>query len=86
MRLREFLSRCDRDKVWDCISWKALKLSREELGMLREHAHPKTQFWMFGGKEPAVEEPAVFEQSFRLIRSERFESKKVWFLSIYGLK
>ena len=85
MRLSEFLIRSDHDKIWDCISWKALKLSRDDFNMLREHAHPQTQFWMFHGKELAVEEPAIFEQSFKLIRRERFESGKLWFLSIYGL-
>jgi 16S rRNA (guanine527-N7)-methyltransferase len=82
MRLDTFLQRSDCSKTWDCVSWKALKPGKDDLRMLREHAHPRTQFWMFHGAELAVEEPAIFGTSFKLIRSERFQGKK-WFLSIY---
>ena len=83
MRLNTFLQRSDGGKAWDCVSWKALKLGSDDLGILRERAHQQTQFWMFHGMELAVEEPAIFERSFKLIRSERFKSVKQWFLSIY---
>jgi 16S rRNA (guanine527-N7)-methyltransferase len=69
MRLNTFLQRGNAGKTWDCVSWKALKLGNDDLGMLRQHAHPQTQFWMFHGKELAVEEPAIFGRSFKLIRS-----------------
>lgn len=86
VRLDKFLRSCDRNKRWDCVSWKALKLGSEDLRLLRDHAHKKTQFWMFHGKELAVTDPTAFEQSFCLMRRERFEPGRVWFLSIYALQ
>ena len=83
MRLNVFLKSTNRDKVWDCISWKALKLSSNDLKGLREHAHPKTQFWVFHGKGLPVENPEIFRTNFRLMRQERIESDKEWYLSIY---
>lgn len=83
MRLQAFLQHSDRNKAWNCISWKGLKLSGDDLRMLLEHANAATQFWMFHGSELAVEEPGIFDQYFRLSRTERFSSRKSWALSIY---
>jgi len=69
--------------IWDCISWKAVKIRTEELVKLKEHAHKKTQFWIFHGKELAVEDPKELEMRFRLVRRERFPFKSEWMLSIY---
>jgi 16S rRNA (guanine527-N7)-methyltransferase len=70
-------------KVWDCVSWKALKLSSPDIEKLMRHSHENTQFWMFHGKELAVKEPEAVERSFRLLRSEQFPLRKDWFLSIF---
>jgi 16S rRNA (guanine(527)-N(7))-methyltransferase RsmG len=84
MRLNTFLRHTNSNKAWDCVSWKAIKLANDDLELLRKHSHPQTRFWMFHGRDPAVEAQAVFEKSFKLIRRERFQSDKFWFLSIYG--
>ena len=70
-------------KTWDCITWKGIKLSRNELFLLREHAHPDTQFWMFHGKDLAVEEPGTMDRDFGLLRTERFPPRRDWAISIY---
>jgi len=82
-RLDAFLQNCANNKVWDCISWKGLKLRSSDLLQLRKQAHPETQFWMFHGKEPAIEDPAIIEAGFTLLRSEKLPGKKEWALSIY---
>jgi 16S rRNA G527 N7-methylase RsmG len=80
-RLDELLSASD--KVWDCCSWKGLKLTSGDLRELCKRSHAQTQFWMFHGRELAVEEPEIMERSFSLLRSERFPLRKDWTLSIY---
>jgi 16S rRNA (guanine527-N7)-methyltransferase len=82
-RLDSFLQRCAKGKTWDLISWKGLKLFSSDLLKLRNHAHPETQFWMFHGKEPAVEDPATIESYFSLLRSEKLPGKNEWMLSVY---
>jgi 16S rRNA (guanine527-N7)-methyltransferase len=86
MRLDKFLQNSNPDKIWDCITWKALKLAGADLRALRKHAHAQTQFWMFHGKELAVENPVEFLRSFKLMRSEKPEGERQWFLSIYRLQ
>ena len=83
MRLQTFLQQSDPQKLWDCISWKALKLGGQDIGMLLAHAGADTQFWMFHGSEPAVEAPALVDQHFRLHCSERFFGRKLWNLASY---
>jgi 16S rRNA (guanine527-N7)-methyltransferase len=83
LRLQTFLQQCDPAQSWDCISWKALKLGGTDMRMLLEHAGSSTQFWMFHGSEPAVEDPAIMDTLFRLLRTERFSGRKFWGLSIY---
>jgi 16S rRNA (guanine527-N7)-methyltransferase len=82
-RLNALLQHTAQEKAWDCISWKALKLESSDLLQLLEHAHPRTQFWMFHGKEPAVENPERIERHFMLLRSEKLPTMKEGYLSIY---
>jgi 16S rRNA (guanine(527)-N(7))-methyltransferase RsmG len=62
--------------VWGCIAWKGLKLSPRDLGQLRTHAHPRTQFWMFHGRELAVVDPETMAREFVLLRSEKCAGRK----------
>jgi 16S rRNA (guanine(527)-N(7))-methyltransferase RsmG len=82
-RLDDYLQRVDRGKIWDCITWKGIKLSSSDLIQLREHAHSGTQFWMFHGMGPATEDPDAIESLFTLIRSEKLPTMKESTLSIY---
>jgi 16S rRNA (guanine527-N7)-methyltransferase len=83
MRLQDFMQQTRPDETWDCISWKALKLSSGDLRMLLEHVGAATQLWMFHGNELAVEDSAVLDRHFRLLRTEKFPGRKLWALSIY---
>lgn len=84
MRLNQFLESTGPDRVWDCISWKAVKLGTAELKKLRVHAKDTTEFWMFRGKELAVEDPVSFEKEFRLKKSVCLESRREWTLALYS--
>lgn len=82
-RLSDFLRNCDGAKHWDCVSWKALKLSAEDLMQLHARGRQNTQFWMFHGRQPAWEETRGVRQRFSLIREEKVPGMKEWYLSIY---
>jgi len=82
-RLETFLSHVERNKVWDCIGWKGVKLKTGDLLALRAHAHPGTQFWMFHGKELPVEDPSAVERNFKIIRVEKLPGRKESSLSVY---
>ena len=82
-RLGMFLSRSDRTRVWDCISWKGLRLNSHDLLQLRKHTQTHTQLWMFHGKYPAIEDPAAMKPVFKLIRREKFPAREESYLSIY---
>ena len=80
-RIEQFLERSSA--VWDCISWKAIKITSRELEKLKDHAHAETQFWVFHGEELAVEDPVAAEEMLKLVRSEKFPLKSGWKLSVY---
>jgi 16S rRNA (guanine(527)-N(7))-methyltransferase RsmG len=82
-RLDAYLQNLEAGKCWDCISWKGLKLSSSDLFKLKKRAHSGTQFWMFHGQEPAVDDPEALERFFTLLRSEKLPTMKEWHLSIY---
>jgi len=82
-RLDSLLSHCEGSTVWDCITWKGLKLNARDLLQLRMHAHARTQFWMFHGSELAVEKPEAIGSDLKLLRTEKFPARKGWNLSIY---
>jgi 16S rRNA (guanine(527)-N(7))-methyltransferase RsmG len=81
MRLSEYLKKSD--KMWDCVSWKALKLGCGDLKELLLHSHQLTQFWMFHGKQLPIKELEYINEGFRLKYSEKFDGEKAWMLSIY---
>jgi 16S rRNA (guanine(527)-N(7))-methyltransferase RsmG len=83
MRLEDFLGRCAEEVFWDCISWKALKLSTAGLIGLQGHARSDSQFWMFHGHEPAVTEKETLSRHFELIHSGKIPDRNDWNLSIY---
>ncbi len=80
-RLEEFLDA--NHSTWDCISWKAIKISENDLSILLKHSHPDTQFWIFHGKSLPVENVFEMENSLKLMRRETFPYKSEWTLSIY---
>jgi 16S rRNA (guanine(527)-N(7))-methyltransferase RsmG len=71
------------DKIWDCVSWKGLKISAGDFFKLKKCTHLKTQFWIFHGRELAAEEPEIIEKSLKLLRREEFPYKSEWKVSVY---
>jgi 16S rRNA (guanine(527)-N(7))-methyltransferase RsmG len=71
---------------WDCISWKGLVLSGQDLADLRAHAHIETQFWIFHGKELPVENPGELGKYFDRERIEKFPGRHDWYLSVFHVK
>lgn len=82
-RLTAVLAAAPAAKTWDCISWKAIKLGRQDLLQLLAHAHAHTQFWMFHGQEAAVEDPPVLESHFKCIAQLPLPGQRDSHLSIY---
>jgi len=82
-RLEDLLATVEPGKIWDCISWKAIRLASRDLLCLREHASENTRFWMFHGKEAAVEDTGMFESNFILTEKQPVPGQKESFLSIY---
>lgn len=80
-RIDQFLER--NAAVWDCVSWKAIKIKTKELEKLKQHTHQATQFWIFHGKELAVEDRKAAEKMLKLVRRENFPFKSEWMLSVY---
>ncbi len=82
-RLDAFLRDIARNKAWDCISWKGVRLNTNDLLQLCTHMHSRTHIWIFHGKEIAVEEPEVFGKNFRLYRNEKVPGRRESHLSIF---
>jgi 16S rRNA (guanine(527)-N(7))-methyltransferase RsmG len=82
-RLDEFLR--SSYEAWDCFSWKALKLGKEDMELLLGRAKPESRFWLFHGKELPVQDQGILESRLELVRQESFPGKKEWRLSIYRL-
>jgi len=70
-------------KIWDCVSWKAIRLTSRDLLNLREHVNENTQFWMFHGKEAAAEDARTLNANFILTDKQPIPGQKDSFLSIY---
>ncbi len=81
--LSEYLHGCREDRTWDCVSWKALKLSAGELTQLRTHCNARTKLWMFHGKQAATEGTGTIGRDFELLQREKVPGTQKSFLSIY---
>ena len=68
---------------WDCISWKGLKLRTQDLLRLTDRSGAHTSFWMFHGREPAVEDAEALKRMLSLERREACPARKGWWLSEY---
>jgi 16S rRNA (guanine527-N7)-methyltransferase len=86
LRLDAMLQEVSLEKKWDCVSWKAIKLADKDMIKMREHAHPDTQFWMFHGKEYALETTEVLRTLFDKISLKRIPGSAESFLSLYRVR
>lgn len=86
LRLDSMLQQVSSDKKWDCVSWKAIRLADKALLQLREHAHQETRFWMFHGKEYALETPEILKSHFEEVLQKRVPESTESFLSLYKVR
>lgn len=70
--------------IFDIVSWKGIRLSREAVELLADRSRPETQFWLFHGKELPLAEPAG-AQKLRLLRREAFPGRAEHWLSIFAV-
>jgi 16S rRNA (guanine(527)-N(7))-methyltransferase RsmG len=82
-RLADWLRRHPQDASWDCVTWKAVRLSTEDLLRLSQHAKAHTQFWLFHGLALPWEESDAIRERFSLLRKEKIPGMREWNLSIY---
>ena len=85
-RLNDLLTTCESGRTWDCVSWKAIRIAGGDLLRLREHTTEKTRFWMFHGKEAAVEDARTLDAEFILNDKQPVPGQKGTFLSIYKIR
>jgi hypothetical protein len=81
--LSKFLQGDGAAGLWDCISWKGIKLSTADLGQVRRHCHPQSCLWMFHGRNAATEEAGALEREFALVRKESVPGMRDSNLSMY---
>jgi 16S rRNA (guanine527-N7)-methyltransferase len=86
LRLDAMLHETSLEKKWDCVSWKAIRLADKDMIQLREHTHQDTQFWMFHGKEYALETPELLKDLFEEVLLKRVPGSAESFLSLYKVK
>jgi len=83
-RLDGLLKTCEPGKkIWDCVSWKAVRLTGRDLPRLHDHVSENAQFWMFHGREAAVEDFHALYDKFILTEKHLVPGQKESFLSIY---
>jgi 16S rRNA (guanine(527)-N(7))-methyltransferase RsmG len=83
-RLEDLLTEYEAgEKTLDCVSWKAIRLATRDLLRLRDHAKENTHFWMFHGKEAAVEDILTFGAEFMIAGKYPVPGQEESFLSIY---
>lgn len=81
-RLRDYFQNRNAN-MWDCISWKAVKVSHEEMSFLAERSKAETRFWLFHGTQLPLEKPEDAVRWLHLLNRKEFPGKKGWHLSIY---
>lgn len=78
--LEEFVNRQEAAGGWDFVSWKALKLERNELDKLLRRCGRQTRFWLFHGDRLPLADDAT--ELLQRLRRESFPGKHSWHLSI----
>jgi len=82
-RLEDMLASFDLEqKTWDCVSWKAVRLTNRDLQRLYDKSSKKTQLWMFHGTQAPVEDARAFFDKFIITDKLPVPGLKQSFLSI----
>jgi 16S rRNA (guanine527-N7)-methyltransferase len=80
-RLDEFLRGFPEPGPWDCISWKAVKLSARDLSRLLKATAQDSRFWIFHGSNLPLEDSASLDAHLILNRRDECPFHAGWFLS-----
>jgi len=80
-RLEETLRRPQAPSPWDCVSWKAVKLSSRDFTRLLEITDEDVRFWIFHGNDLPLEDPGLVARSLELGRRDACPFHPGWFLS-----
>jgi 16S rRNA (guanine(527)-N(7))-methyltransferase RsmG len=81
-RLQDYLKICSRD-LWDCISWKGVKLSDDDLSLLAQMSKVDTRFWLFHGEQLPLEKPEDAGRWLQFLMRKDFPGKRGWHISEY---
>jgi 16S rRNA (guanine(527)-N(7))-methyltransferase RsmG len=81
LRLDEFLRGFPEPGPWDCVSWKAVKLSARDLSRLLKATAQDSRFWIFHGRNLPVEDPSPLDSHLILNRRDACPFHAGWFLS-----
>ncbi|MFH1574332.1 MAG: RsmG family class I SAM-dependent methyltransferase [Acidobacteriota bacterium] len=83
-RLDELLrARPLQARPWDCVSWKAVRLSRTDMTLVLDASAAEARFWMFHGARLPLERAEEAEERLDLVLEQPHPSKSGWRLSIF---
>jgi len=85
-RLDEFLRVSPTPGPWQCISWKAVRLSTRDFSRLLAATAENTRFWLFHGAELPIENSTLIAESLDLRNREECPFHPGWFLSEFRRK
>jgi len=85
-RLDNFLRRSPATGPWDCVSWKAIKLSARDFSRLLAATAEHVRFWMFHGADLPAEDASLIDESLQLNRRDACPFHAGWFLSEFRRK
>jgi 16S rRNA G527 N7-methylase RsmG len=80
--LRSFLKGDEKEGEWDCISWKALKLSRNDFSLLVGRSREGVSFWIFHSTGIPIE-GGELNPALRFCFKKVMPGKRKWYLSVY---
>jgi len=86
LRLEEFLRKSPAEGRWSIVSWKGVRLKSRELSLIRAHAVPGAQLWLFHGRRLPVESPAAFLPSVRLIERFKCPCRESSYVSVFEFR
>jgi len=86
LRLEEFLRKSSAEDRWSIVSWKGVRLKSRELSLIRAHAVPGAQLWLFHGRRLPVESPAPFLRSVRLAERFRCPYRENSYVSVFEFR
>jgi len=82
-RLDELLRDRPPARPWDCVSWKAVRLSRTDITLALDASAAEARFWMFHGARLPLEHAEDAIERLELALEKPHPSKSGWRFSIF---